>query len=316
MALRLFPAVTRIDFMRWRYVAVGGSILVNLIAIVAVLVMGLQFGIDFSGGTLVQIKTQGPAKIGEMRGKLNGLGLGEVQLQEFGASNQVLIRVERQKSGEGQGGEEKEAAAVATKVQQALGLPDSSIERREFVGPKVGAELIRAGVIATVLALLSIAIYVWFRFDWEFGVSGLVALLHDVLATVGVFSVFHLEFNLTTVAAILTIAGYSINDTVVVFDRVRENMRKYKVMPLYDLHNLSINETLSRTILTSTTTLLAVLMLFLFGGEVIHGFSFAMLFGILIGTYSSIYVGSGMLLFMGARIGGRDREIAPAKRAG
>ncbi len=298
--------------MRWRYIAVGGSILINLIAIVAVLVIGFQYGIDFSGGTLVQLKTQGPAEIGEMRSKLDGLGLGEVQLQEFGAPNQVLVRVERQNPGASAGGEE-EAAAVATRIQQALGLPDSSIERREFVGPKVGAELIRAGVIATVLALLSIAIYVWFRFEWQFGVAALITLLHDVLATVGVFSVFHLEFNLTTVAAILTIAGYSINDTVVVFDRVRENMRKYKAMPLYELHNLSVNETLSRTILTSSTTLLAVLMLFLFGGAVIHGFSFAMLFGIFVGTYSSIYIGSGMLLFMGARLGGRDHEIAPAK---
>ncbi len=184
-----------------------------------------------------------------MRSKLNGLGLGEVQLQEFGAPNHVLIRVERQSPSASAGGEEKEAAAVRH-VKQALGLPDSSIERREFVGPKVGEELIRAGVIATVLALLSIAIYVWFRFEWQFGIAALITLLHDVLATVGVFSLFHLEFNLTTVAAILTIAGYSINDTVVVFDRVRENMRKYKAMPLYELHNLSVNETLSRTILT------------------------------------------------------------------
>ncbi len=320
MAIHIFPGVTKIPFMRYRAIALGLSGSAVVVAIVLFAVMGFNYGIDFSGGTLVQLKTQGPANIGEMRTKLNGIGLGEVQLQQFGAPNEVLIRVERQNVGEGEGGEEKEAATVATKVQQALGLSNSSIQRREFVGPKVGQELIRAGILATALAMAAIMVYVWFRFEWQFELAGVIALVHDVLLTAGVFAAFQLEFNLTTVAALLTIAGYSINDTVVVFDRVRENMRKYKAMPFTQLLDLSVNETLSRTILTSSTTLLAVLMLFLFGGEVIRGFSFAMLFGIIVGTYSSIWVASALLVYLGVQRGTvakDDGEAAqPAKRSG
>ena len=226
-----------------------------------------------------------------MRSRLSGLGLGEIELQEFGNDTDVLIRVERQ-----QGDEKAQLKAVET-VKEAMG-PGVNYRRVEFVGPKVGAELIQAGIMAVLFALGAMLIYIWFRFEWQFGVGAVTALGHDVLLTIGIFSILGLEFNLSTVAAILTIAGYSINDTVVVYDRVRENLRKFKTMNLGDLLNLSINETLSRTILTSVTTLLALLALFFFGGQVIKGFSFAMIWGVLVGTYSSIWIAVPLLVYM------------------
>jgi preprotein translocase SecF subunit len=320
MALRIFPAVTKFDFMRFRAVALGASGTGVLASILLFLFLGLNYGIDFRGGTLIQLKTPQAADIGQLRGKLSGTGLGEVELQQFGAPNEVLIRIERRETAGPAKTDRPEAETIASEVLRTLALPGATIERSEFVGPKVGEELIRAGVLATALAMAAIMIYVWFRFEWQFGLAGVIALVHDVLLTVGVFSLLKLEFNLTTVAALLTIAGYSINDTVVVFDRVRENLRKYKAMPFTRLLNLSVNETLSRTILTSSTTLLAVLMLFLFGGEVIHGFSFAMLFGIFVGTYSSIWVASALLVYMGVRRGtvaeGEEEAAAPANPPG
>lgn len=285
------PVGTRIDFMRRRKAAAAASLALAAASVLLFLVQGLNYGIDFRGGILLEVRTQGPAEMAGLRGTLSGLGLGEVELQEFGRPSDVLIRIEKQP-----GGEPAQLRAVEA-VKEALGA-EIDYRRVEFVGPKVGAELIEAGVTAVLLALAAMLVYIWFRFEWQFGVGAVAALMHDVVLTIGVFSLLGLEFNLSTVAAILTIAGYSINDTVVVYDRVRENLRKYKTLPLVDLLNLSINETLSRTILTSMTTLLALFALFFFGGQVIKGFSFAMIWGVVIGTYSSIWIAVPLLVYM------------------
>ena len=246
------------------------------------LIQGLNFGIDFRGGILIEVKTDGPANLGEMRSLLGGLGLGEVTLQEFGEPDDVLINLQRQD------GEEAEQIKAIAVVKDALGDRVVEYRRTEFVGPKVGGELKRNGAIATGLALLVIGLYIWFRFEWQFSVAALIALLHDVLATIGFYALTQIEFNLATLAAVLMIAGYSINDTVVIFDRVRENLRKFKKMALFELLDRSINQTLTRTVLTSVTTLLALLALFLFGGPVIRGFTTGLIWGVCIGTYSSI----------------------------
>ena len=289
--LKLVPAGTKISFIPLRklFFAISGAIVV--LSVILALTKGLNYGIDFQGGILLDIKTEGTANIAEMRGKLSDLNVGEISLQEFGAPDDVLIRLQRQ-----EGGEAAQQVAVE-KVKTALG---SGIEyrRTEFVGPKVSDELFLDGVYAVGAAILAILMYIWFRFEWQFGLGAVVALVHDVISTVGIFALLGLEFNLSTVAAVLTIAGYSINDTVVVYDRVRENLRKYKTKPLTELLNLSINETLSRTVLTSLTTLLALLALFFFGGEVIRGFSFAMIWGVLIGTYSSIALAVPLLIYL------------------
>ncbi len=294
--VNLIPVGTRIGFMRFQRVALVVSVLACVLSIGFYLVKGLNFGIDFRGGILLEIRTQGPADIGRLRGQLNGLGLGEIQLQEFGQASDVLIRIERQE------GDTKDQLKAVEVVKGSLG---GTVEYRrvEFVGPKVSGELITAGVTAVLLALLAMMVYIWFRFEWQFGVGAVTALAHDVLLTIGIFSALGLEFNLSTVAAILTIAGYSINDTVVVYDRVRENLRKYKTMPLSDLLDRSLNDTLSRTLLTSITTLLALVTLFFFGGQVIKGFSFAMIWGVIVGTYSSIWVAAPLLAYMKLRRG-------------
>lgn len=295
--LKYIPTGTHFDFVgkAKRRVAYAVSAVVVLGSILSLLLQGLNFGIDFAGGLLLEVETAQPADIGEMRRELNGLGLGEVALQELGEEgNRVLIRVQRQ-----DGGEEAQMAALAA-VKDALG-PDVTYRRTEMVGPKVGDELIADGIWAVGLAMLLIGIYIWFRFEWHFALGALVALLHDVIGTLGVFSLLQLDFNLTTVAALLTVAGYSINDTVVLYDRVRENLRRYKTMPLPDLLNQSVNDVLARTLLTSGTTLLAVLALFVFGGVVLKGFSFALIWGILIGTYSSIWVAMAILLPLNLR---------------
>jgi len=273
----------------------------------------LNFGIDFMGGILIEVRTSGPADIGAMRSKLSGAGLGEIGLQEFGEPEEVLIRVQTQ-----EGGESAQAAAVE-KVKQALGA-GIEYRRTEFVGPKISEELFLDGLYAVIAAIGAILAYIWFRFEWQFGLGAVIALLHDVLSTIGIFALLGLEFNLSTVAAILTIAGYSINDTVVVYDRVRENLRRYKSMPLGELLNRSINETLSRTIMTSVTTLLALGALYILGGEVIRGFSFAMIWGIVIGTYSSICLAVPLLLYFhiarrGGIAGGDEGERAAPEQA-
>jgi len=306
--ISLVPVGTKIDFMRFRKIAAIFSLALVVVSAGLFFTKGLNFGIDFRGGILMEIRTDGPADISKLRSTLNELNLGEVQLQEFGQPTDVLIRIERQP-----GGEKGQQIAVE-KAKAALG-EKVNYRRTEFVGPKVGGELIEAGVTAVLLAMAAMLVYIWFRFEWQFGVGAVVALLHDVALTIGVFALLGLEFNLSTVAAILTIAGYSINDTVVVYDRVRENLRKFKQMSLYDLLNLSVNGTLSRTLLTSVTTLIALGALYFFGGEVIKGFSFAMIWGVIVGTYSSIFIAVPLLVYMNLRrsglIVGEETDDAP-----
>jgi len=296
----------KIDFMRLHILGFVLSGLLTLSSIVLFLTVGLNYGIDFKGGILIEARaTTGDANLSEMRAKLDTLHLGEVALQGFGAPNDVLIRLPQQ-----EGGDQAQEKTVKS-VRDALGT-GIEFRRVEVVGPSVGEELIRGGVLATVLSLLAIAAYVWFRFDWQFGVGAMVSTLHDVITTVGLFALLHLEFNLTTLAAILTIAGYSINDTVVIYDRVRETLRKYKTLDFKSVVNLALNETLSRTILTVSTVALAVLSLLIFGGEVLHGFSIAMLWGIVIGTYSSLFIAAPMLNYIRPSRGGSAAEAETA----
>ena len=292
--VNLIPVGTKIDFMRFRQLAAALSLALCIGSIGLFLFKGLNYGIDFEGGILIEIRTSQAADMADLRRTVNGLGLGQVELQEFGRDTDVLIRVERQP------GDAKAQNVAVEKVKTALGS-SVSFRRTEFVGPKVSSEFIEDGVTAVLLALGAMLMYIWFRFEWQFGVGALIALAHDVIMTIGIFSLLGLEFNLSTVAAILTIAGYSINDTVVVYDRVRENLRKFKAMPLRDIINLSLNDTLSRTLLTSITTLVALLILFFFGGEVIKGFSFGMIWGVLVGTYSSIFIATPLLIYMNLR---------------
>ncbi|HJU19143.1 MAG TPA: protein translocase subunit SecF [Stellaceae bacterium] len=281
-----------IDFMRWHKLAFAFSLFLALLTAGLFFTQGLNYGIDFVGGTTIEARSlDGPADLAAMRSKLDALHIGQPSLQGFGPPTDVLIRIPRQP-----GGDAAQMQAVA-KVRQALG---SHIQYRsvEVVGPSVGSELVRAGTIATILAMVAIAIYVWFRFEWQFGVGAMISTLHDVVTTIGLFALLRLEFDLTTLAAILTVAGYSVNDTVVIYDRVREAMRKYRTMSLRELINLSLNETLSRTILTVSTVALAVIALLVFGGPVLRGFSIAMLWGVVIGTYSSLFIAAPVLYYV------------------
>ena len=293
--LRLLPARTHVPFLRYRPFAVIVSGALIALALLFVGLRGLNFGIDFVGGILIEVRTEQPADIGALRATLGGLGLGEVSLQEFGAPTDVLVRVQRQ-----EGGDEAQERAISA-VQTALGDQVAEYRRIEFVGPTVGAELIEAGTIAVVLALVAILLYIWLRFEWQYGACAVVALLHDVVSTIGLFAFNQHEFNLATVAALLTIAGYSINDTVVVFDRVRENLRRYKRASVAEVLERSLNETLARTVMTSVTTLLALMALYVFGGEVLRDFTFALMWGVVIGTYSTIFVAVPLLLTMKLR---------------
>lgn len=290
--LQIIPANTRIDFVGKRKLAFLFSFLLVLGSLIAVAVQGLNFGIDFRGGTLIEIKTTGPADIAALRNSIGALGLGEVQVQEFGEPDDVLIRIQRQE------GSEAEQIQATERVKQTLGDTVVEYRRIEFVGPTVGDELIESAIWAISLALGAILVYVWFRFEWQFGVGAVIALTHDVIATIGLFAVTQLEFNLATVAAVLTIAGYSINDTVVIYDRVREELRRYKKLGLPELLNIAVNGTLSRTFMTSVTTLLALFALVTLGGAIIRDFSLAMIWGIVVGTYSSVFVAVPILLLL------------------
>lgn len=305
--LNLISIKPNLEFIGKRTIFFAFSVLLILASLSLFVARDLNYGIDFQGGILIEVRVDKAGKLGEMRQQLSNLGLGEISLQEFGAPTDILIRVQKQ-----EGGEKAQQAAI-DKVKQALG-PGVEYRRTEFVGPKVSEELFRDGVLAVVLAMIGILIYIWFRFEWQFGLGAIIALTHDVLSTIGIFALTGIEFNLSTVAAILTIAGYSINDTVVVYDRVRENLRKYKTLSLPELLNNSINETLSRTVMTSVTTLLALLSLYILGGEVIRGFSFAMIWGVVVGTYSSICLAVPLLLYLNVNRGTArvksDQEVA------
>ena len=304
--LKLIPDRTNIDFVGARFYAFGIDGLLVLAALISLFVHGLNFGIDFTGGVLVEVKASQSIDIGAMRTKIDGLGFAEAQLQYFGGgecetpvNSCVLIRVQPQMS------TPTSDQAVVNTVRTALG-PGYIFRRTEVVGPKVSDELKNAGILATVIAVFMIGIYVAVRFEWQYGVSAIIATGHDVFVTAGLYSLMHLDFTLTSVAALLTLAGYSVNDTVVVFDRIRENRRRYKRMPLKELINISTNQTLSRTVLTSGATAISIIPLLLFGGPTLFDFTAAILFGIVVGTFSSIYVAAALLIYLPAVTGGGD----------
>ncbi|MEL6747714.1 MAG: protein translocase subunit SecF, partial [Pseudomonadota bacterium] len=274
------PRDTTYGFIALRNITLVASSILVAGSILLFAFSGLNYGIDFKGGTIIEVQTPQAANISELRAKVSDLGLGDVTIQEFGSPRDVLIRVEEQPGGE------KAQQQVVTKVKAALG-DEVTYRRTEVVGPTVSEELKESGTYAVLASIAAVLLYIWFRFEWQFAVGAIAALVHDVALTIGIFALLQLEFNLPIVAALLTIVGYSLNDTVVVFDRIRENLRRYKKMALGDLIDLSINNTLSRTILTSVTTLLALIALFVFGTEVIKGFTFAMIWGVLIGRIRS-----------------------------
>ena len=303
MRLRLVRENTSIDFFSKARIWLGISLVAMVIAFASFLIQGLNYGIDFQGGTSIRTDSSMPVDVAEYRAVLEALDLGDVSIAEvddplFDEDQHVaLVRVQAQE------GDERIATETIEAIQAALRTidPDMTFPSVESVGPKVSGELIQTAIIAVALAVLAILLYIWLRFEWQFAIGAVLALSHDVILTIGIFSELQIKFDLAIIAALLTIVGYSINDTVIVFDRVRENLRKYKKKDLKEVLNLSINETLSRTLMTSVTTMLALLALFILGGDVIRGFVFAMMWGVLIGTYSSIFVASAILLVLGVK---------------
>ncbi len=293
--LRFVPDNTKIQFMKGRIIGLVVSAVLSTASILLFFYPGLNYGIDFRGGISIEARTQGPADFAALRSQINGLHLGEAQLQQFGTPQDVLIRLERQPGGE----EAQQKAVEAVRQLLTTKFPGTEIRQVEAVGATVSGELFRSGMMALGLALVAMLVYIWFRFEWQFGVGAVVTLILDVTKTVGFFVITGLQFNLTSLAAILTIMGYSINDKVVVYDRVRENLRKYKSMPLRQLIDLSINETLNRTINTSFTTFLATIPLALVATGAVQEFAIVILFGIVIGTSSSIFIAAPILLFLG-----------------
>ncbi|HUD87232.1 MAG TPA: protein translocase subunit SecF [Xanthobacteraceae bacterium] len=296
--------------MRFRRISFPISAMLSIAAIALYFFHGLNFGIDFIGGTLMEVQTKnGPANLSEMRSTIDGLKLGDFQLQQFGAPDDVLIRISEQP-----GGDEAQQVAVQ-KVRDALG--DAVDYRRvEVVGPSVSTELLAYGTIGLVLAIGAILIYLWFRFEWQFALGAMIANVHDLVLTVGFMSLTHIDFDLTSIAALLTILGYSLNDTVVIFDRIREMLRRYKKKPMPELLNMSINATLSRSIVTHLTVAMSLLALLLFGGQAIHSFTATMIFGVvLVGTYTSVFIASPILIYLGVgsgRMGGAEEPEPPS----
>jgi preprotein translocase subunit SecF len=303
MRLRLVPDETNIDFFKYARATFGASIVAMVLSLGIWFAMGLNFGIDFLGGTTLRTEASEPVNVGEYRAALDALALGDVSITEvfdptFAADQHVaMIRIQAQD------GQEAVTPETINAVQDALRTvyPEMTFPSVESVGPKVSGELITTALIAVAASLAAILIYIWLRFEWQFSVGAVAALIHDIVLTVGVFSLLQIRFDLATIAALLTIVGYSINDTVVIFDRLRENLIKYKQRPLQDVMNLSANETLSRTLMTSGTTLLALLALLILGGDVIRGFVFAIFWGVIVGTYSSIYVAKNVVLMIGVK---------------
>ena len=313
MRLRLAPEKTNIDFFRLQWITFGGSVVLTVAAILFWIFMGLNFGIDFKGGTTIRTESTQKVDVGAYRQALSGMSLSDVVITEvfdptFGPDKNVaLIRIAPLEGVESMTPEGIAAVEAALKqVDPAMTFPSV-----ESVGPKVSGELVWTAVMAMVAATFGILMYIWLRFEWQFAVGAVLALVHDVFITIGIFALFQIKFDLTIIAALLTILGYSINDTVVVFDRLRENLIKYKVMPLKDVMNLSVNETLSRTLMTSFTTLLALFSMLIFGGDVIRGFAFAITVGVILGTYSSVYVAKNLVLMIGL-----DRSDKPKTGSG
>ena len=287
--LRIIKNDTKINFMRIKKITLFISAILFLFSLSLIFFKGLNLGIDFTGGTLIEARFKENIDLNNLRTKMNKLDLGEVQLQTIGNENDIIFRVQDKKNNQ---------AKTIEIIKKSLSDESVDYRRTEFVGPKVGGELVEAGIIAVIFSLIGILIYIWVRFQWNFALGAIIALVHDVILTLGFFSILQFEFNLATVAAVLTIAGYSINDTVVIYDRIRESMRKYKQITFDEVINLSLNGTLSRTLMTSLTTLLALTALFIFGGIVISSFIIALIWGVFIGTYSSLYIASPLLTYL------------------
>ena len=294
-SIRWIKKDLNIDFLKFKNIATILSILAIISSLFFLFYKNLNFGIDFKGGTLIEIKKDKELSIAEIRNQLSELNIGDIQIQTFGSDNTILIRIENSTN------------LAANADMSSIELIRSSlgnnviIQRTEIVGPKVSSELIQKGIIAIIIAVFLMLFYIWVRFEWQFSIGAVAALIHDVIITMGIFSFLQIEFNLSIIAALLTIIGYSMNDTVVVYDRIRENLRKYKQMNIFDLINQSLNETMSRTLLTSVTTLLALFSLYFLGGEVLKGFTLAMIIGVFIGTYSSVFIASQIILYLNVK---------------
>jgi len=290
--IKLIKHNTNIQFLKFKKATLIMSITICFFSIFSLFLNGLNFGIDFKGGTLIEVSSENSINISNVRSVLSSLNLGDVQIQNFGSEKNILVRIEASSS-------ENNSSALSKITNQLILF--GKIQRTEVVGPKISSELIQKGILAIISAVGLMLFYIWIRFEWQFSLGAVLALIHDVIITIGIFSFFQIEFNLSIIAALLTIIGYSMNDTVVVYDRIRENLRKYKKQDLYDLINISINQTLSRTVLTSFTTLLALFSLYIFGGQVIKGFTLAMIIGVFIGTYSSTFIASQLLHILGVK---------------
>jgi preprotein translocase subunit SecF len=309
MLIRYFPTNTKYEFMRIRRMSFPFSAAMSVLAVVLFFGIGMNFGIDFKGGTLIELMAKGPsADVAAVRDTADTLGFGEVEVQEFGDGREISVRVELQP-----GGEQGQQAVVA-KMREAF-AGDYDFRRIEVVGPRVSGELVQSGTVGIILSLLAILAYLWFRFEWQFAIGAIVATLHDIVLTIGFFAITQIEFNMTSIAAILTIIGYSLNDTVVVYDRVRETMRKYKRLPIGELLDRAMNETLTRTIITGCSTGLALIALAIFGGEVLKSFSYAMLFGLVVGTYSSVFIAGPILIYLGLKPGSEQHLAADQRVA-
>lgn len=308
--LRIIPDDTKFPFMRFRRISYPFSAILSVISVVAFIMVSMNFGIDFTGGTLIEIQSKGGKfDISSVREQASDLALGEVEVQEFGDKGEVSLRFGLQQGGE------KAQQQVVEKVKAAF-EKDFEFRRIEVVGPRISGELVQSGTLGIVLAILAVLVYLWFRFEWQFAIGAVIATLHDLVLTIGFFAITQIEFNMTSIAAILTIVGFSLNDTVVVFDRIREMLRRYKKMPIDELLDIAINSTLSRTIYTSVTTALALLALVLFGGTVIQGFSYAMIFGVVVGIYSTVFIAAPVLIYLGVRVSGEAMaEEGSAKAA-
>ena len=308
--LRIIPDDTKFPFMRLRRISYPFSAILSVISVVAFIVVSMNFGIDFTGGTLIEIQSKGGKfDVASVREQASDLALGEVEVQEFGDKGEVSLRFGLQQGGD------KAQQQVVEKVKAAF-EKDFEFRRIEVVGPRISGELVQSGTLGIVLAILAVLVYLWFRFEWQFAIGAVIATLHDLVLTIGFFAITQIEFNMTSIAAILTIVGFSLNDTVVVFDRIREMLRRYKKMPIDELLDIAINSTLSRTIYTSVTTALALLALVLFGGSVIQGFSYAMIFGVIVGIYSTVFIAAPVLIYLGVRVSGEAiAEEGSAKAA-
>jgi preprotein translocase subunit SecF len=308
--LRIIPDDTKFPFMRFRRISYPFSAILSVISVMAFIMVSMNFGIDFTGGTLIEIQSKGGKfDVASVREQASDLALGEVEVQEFGDKGEVSLRFGLQQGGD------KAQQQVVEKVKAAF-EKDFEFRRIEVVGPRISGELVQSGTLGIVLAILAVLVYLWFRFEWQFAIGAVIATLHDLVLTIGFFAITQIEFNMTSIAAILTIVGFSLNDTVVVFDRIREMLRRYKKMPIDELLDIAINSTLSRTIYTSVTTALALLALVLFGGSVIQGFSYAMIFGVIVGIYSTVFIAAPVLIYLGVRVSGEAMaEEGSAKAA-